>query len=315
MHMELRHLRYFLAVAEAGHLTRAAARLNIQQPPLSQQIKALESHLGLVLFRRHAKGMALTESGELFLEEARRIIDGMAVMEQRMARVAKGARGRLAIAFTTSAAAHSLTPRVLRMFRGRYPEIELSLSENNAAEITERIASGGLHCGFLREPVARPPGLVFRTLLRESVLVAAPLDHRLAQTPRAGKNAAVALKDFQGENLILVRRPGAPGLYANLLALCAQRSIYPNVVAEVERMMTNLNLVAAGAGISIVPASMQQVHAKTVAYRPFGKSIHLNAPMTLVYRAADNTGATAFFVELVTTASAYSDSARGARGA
>src|SRR5689334_5138415 len=150
MHIEIRHLRYFLAVAEAGHLTRAAARLNIQQPPLSQQIKALENHLGTVLFRRHSKGMALTESGELFLEEARRILGGIALTEQRMARVAKGERGRLAIAFTTSAAAHLLTPRVLRVFRSRYPEIELSLSESNAAEITERIASGSLHCGFLR---------------------------------------------------------------------------------------------------------------------------------------------------------------------
>lgn len=304
MHMELRHLRYFLAVAEAGHLTRAAAQLNIQQPPLSQQIKALENHLGMVLFRRHAKGMALTESGELFLEEARRILDGVAVTEQRMARVAKGERGRLAIAFTTSAAAHALTPRVLRLFRGHHPEIELSLTENNAAELTERIASGSLHCGFLRVPVSRPPGVVFRTLLKEPVLVAAPLDHRLAQKPRTGKNSAVVLRDFHGENLILVRRSGAPGLYANLLALCAERSVYPNVVAEVERMMTNLNLVAAGAGISVVPASMQQVHAKTVAYRPLGKSSHLNAPLTLVYRAADYTGATASFVELVTTTAA-----------
>src|SRR4029077_3379660 len=107
---------------------------------------------------------------------------------------------------------------------------------------------------------------------------------------------------------ILVRRSGAPGLYANLLALCAERGIYPNVVAEVERMMTNLNLVAAGAGISVVPASMQPVHAKTVAYRPLGNSIHLDAPLPLVYRAADYTSATAFFVELVTTTAA----ARGA---
>jgi DNA-binding transcriptional LysR family regulator len=301
MNMELRHLRYFLAVAEAGHLTRAAARLNIQQPPLSQQIKALENHLGMVLFRRHAKGMALTDSGQLFLDEARRILDDVAAMEQRMTRVAKGVRGRLAIAFTTSAAAHLLTPRVLRVFRGRYPEIELSLSESNADEITERIASGSLHCGFLRVPVSRPPGLVFRTLLREPVLVAAPLDHHLAQRPRAGKNAAVALKDFQGENLILVRRSGAPGLYANLLALCAEGGIYPNVVAEVDRMMTNLNLVAAGAGISVVPASMQHVHPHAVVYRPLAKSVHLNGPLTLVYRAADHAGATALFVEVVTT--------------
>ncbi len=282
--MEFRHLRYFVAVAEAGHLTRAAARLNIQQPPLSQQIKALENHLDTVLFRRHAKGMALTESGELFLEEARRILDSVAVMEQRMARVAKGVRGRLAIAFTTSAAAHLLTPRVLRVFRSRYPEIELSLSENNAAEITERIALGHPPLRFSESAgftAARPgvPDLVEGAGAGRGPSRPPPG----AKAPRR-QERRVVLRDFHDENLILVRRPGAPGLYANLLALCAERGIYPNVVAEVERMMTNLNLVAAGAGISVVPRFDAARARKTVAYRPLGKSIHLNAPLTLVYR-------------------------------
>ena len=298
--MEIRHLRYFVAVADAGHLTRAAARLGIQQPPLSQQIKALEDHLGTTLFHRHPKGMALTDNGRLFLAEARRILDDLTAMEERMARIAKGMRGLLAVGFTTSAAAHSFTPKALRAFRSRYPEIALSLSEHNAAEITERIVARTLHCGFLRVPVARPAGLMLRTLLTEPVVVAAPLDHRLAHKPRTGPLAAVSLKDFHNENLILVRRPGAPGLYANLLALCEERGIYPNVVAEVERMMTDLNLVAAGAGISVVPASMRSVHARAVAYRPLAKSIKLNAPLTLVYRAADCVGTTQTFVDLVT---------------
>ena len=308
--MEFRHLRYFVAVAEAGHLTRAAARLGIQQPPLSQQIKALEAHLGTALFHRHPKGMALTDSGRLFLVEARRILQDVAAMEQRMARVAKGMRGLLAIGFTTSAAAHAFTPQALRAFRSRYPDIALSLSENNAAEITDRIASASLHCGFLRVPVSQPPGLVLRTLLTEPVVVAVPLDHRLARRSRAGRHAAVALKDFQGENLILVRRPGAPGLYANLLAQCEEQGIYPNVVAEVERMMTDLNLVAAGAGISIVPASMQSVHAHAVVYRPLSSNVRLNAPLTLVHRAADCVGATATFVDLVTTIAAETNRSR-----
>jgi DNA-binding transcriptional LysR family regulator len=130
----------------------------------------------------------------------------------------------LAIGFTTSAAAHSFTPRVLRAFRGRYPDIALTLSENNAAELAERIASRGLHCAFLRVPVLRAPGLVFHTLLTEPVVVAVSLDHRLAQKPRTGARAAVTVNDFRDENLILVRRPGAPGLYADLLALCEKRN-------------------------------------------------------------------------------------------
>ena len=296
--MELRQLRYFVAVAEAGHMTRAAAQLGIQQPPLSQQIKVLEGQLGTALFRRHPKGMALTDSGRLFLTEARRILQDMAAMEQRMARVAKGMRGLLAIAFTTSAAAHAFMPKALRAFRSRHPDIALALSESNAAEITEGVASGRLHCGFLRVPVSRPAGVELPTLLTEPVVVALPPDHRLA------RKSVVALKDFAGENVILVRRPGAPGLYANLLSLCEARGARPNVVSEVERMITGLNLVAAGAGISVVPASMQGVHSRAVVYRPLARSVRLNAPLTLAYRAADRVGATATFVELMTAIAA-----------
>ncbi len=302
--MELRHLRYFVAVAEAGHVTRAAAELGIQQPPLSQQIKALEGELGTVLFQRHPKGVALTDSGRLFLAEARRILQDMAAMEQRMLRVATGMRGLLAVAFTTSAAAHQFTPKALRAFRSRYPEIALVLNENNAAEIMEGVVSGRLHCGFLRVPVSRPAGVVLRTLLTEPVVVAVPLDHRLGRRSRAGDHPGVPLKEFHGENLILVRRPGAPGLYANLLSLCEESGVRPNVVAEVERMITALNLVAAGAGISVVPASMKGVHSRAVVYRPLARSVRLNAPLTLAYRVADEVGATATFVELVTTLAA-----------
>ena len=302
--MELRHLRYFVAVAEAGHITRAAAELGIQQPPLSQQIKALEGELGTALFHRHPKGVTLTDSGRLFLAEARRILQDMAAMEQRMLRVASGMRGLLAVAFTTSAAAHGFTPKALRAFRSRYPEIALVLNENNAAEITEGVVSGRLHCGFLRVPVSRPAGVALRTLLTEPVVVAVPLDHRLGRRSRAVDHPGVPLKEFHGENLILVRRPGAPGLYANLLSLCDESGVRPNVVAEVERMITALNLVAAGAGISVVPASMKEVHSRAVVYRPLARSVRLNAPLTLAYRVADEGGATATFVELVTTLAA-----------
>src|SRR4029434_2133585 len=157
--MDIRQLRYFVAVAEAGHMTRAAAQLGIQQPPLSQQIRALEAALGTQLFRRHPKGVALTDSGRLFLAEAQRILADVSGLEALMARVAKGLVGTLSVGFTSSAAAHAFTPDTLRAWRGLYPGVELVLSEHNAAEITEAVVSRALHCGFLRRPVARRHGV------------------------------------------------------------------------------------------------------------------------------------------------------------
>jgi DNA-binding transcriptional LysR family regulator len=140
--MEIRPLRYFVAVAETGHMTRAAERLGIQQPPLSLTIKALERELGVLLFKRHPRGVTLTDAGRQFQAEALRMLQDMDAMRQRMARVASGQAGSLAVGFTSSAAAHRFVPEALRAFRREYPDVELQLSENNAAEITEALAAG-----------------------------------------------------------------------------------------------------------------------------------------------------------------------------
>ncbi|MDN6887756.1 LysR family transcriptional regulator [Variovorax sp. CAN2819] len=285
--MDIRALRYFAAVAETGHMTRAAEQLGIQQPPLSQQIKALERELGVLLFRRHPRGVALTDAGRLFQAEALRMLQDMESMKQRMTRVAKGQAGRLAVGFTSSAAAHRFMPDALREFRRAYPDVELQLREDNAAELTEALAAGRLHCGLLRVPVARPEGLLFETLLREPVLVAMPSDHRLARG-RDKDSRALPLAKLCEEGIILVRRPGAPGLYADLLALCHAKGLRPRVVAEVDRMMTNLNLVAAGVGLSVVPASMHGVHAHAIAYTRLADGGQLDAPLTLVSRAEED---------------------------
>ena len=283
--MDLRALRYFAAVAETGHMTRAAERLGIQQPPLSQQIKTLERELGMALFKRHPRGMALTDAGRRFQAEALRMLQDMEAMKQRMARVARGQEGELAIGFTSSAAAHRFMPDALRAFRQSHPGVALKLRENNAAELTEALAAGRLHCGLLRMPVARPDGLRFETLLREPVLVAMPRDHRLASDEQG---AALSLAQLCEEGLILVRRPGAPGLYAELLALCHAQGLQPRVVAEVDRMMTNLNLVAAGVGLSVVPASMGGVHPHAIRYVALADSAPLDAPLTLVSRDGED---------------------------
>lgn len=288
--MDIRALRYFAAVAETGHMTRAAEQLGIQQPPLSLQIKALERELGVLLFRRHPRGVALTDAGRLFQAEALRMLQDMEAMKQRMARVATGQAGTLAVGFTSSAAAHRFMPEALRAFRRAHPAVELQLREDNAAELTDALAAGRLHCGLLRVPVARPEGLVFETLLREPVWVAMPSDHRLALSlGKKGKaSRPLPLAKLCEEGIILVRRPGAPGLYADLLALCHAKGLRPRVVAEVDRMMTNLNLVAAGVGLSVVPASMTGVHAHAIAYARLADGGQLDAPLTLVSRAEED---------------------------
>jgi len=295
--MEMRQLRYFAAVAHTGHMTRAAEALGIQQPPLSQQIHALERELGVSLFRRHPRGMALTDAGRQFQVEAVRMLQDMEAMQLRMARVAQGQEGALSVGFTSSAAAHRFMPQALRAFRRAHPKVELQLHEDSAAALTEALAQGRLHCALLRVPVARPDSLHFETLLREPVMVAMPSDHAFAA---AGKRTKpLTLAQLCTEGLILVRRPGAPGLYAELLALCHSKGLRPRIVAEVERMMTNLNLVAAGAGMSVVPASMTGVHAHAIVYRALAGSAPLDAPLTLASRVDEDNLPARHFVALL----------------
>lgn len=295
--MDLRQLRYFVTVAETGHMTRAAALLGMQQPPLSQQIKALEQELGITLLHRHPKGVSPTDGGRQLLDEARRLLRDFGDMRDRMERLASGHHGLLTIGFTSSAAAHAFTPAVLRACRSEQPGIALTMAEDNAAGLIEAIAKGRLHCGLLRVPVAQPAGVSFETLLTEPALLAVPLDHRLAAVPRAA-TTPVPLAELQDEDLILVRRSGAPGLYANFLALCERDGVKPRSFIEVDRMMTNLNLVAAGAGLSVVPASMRGMHAHSIVFRPLPKHAQLAAPLTLAFRSHDQEGPTATFLAL-----------------
>jgi DNA-binding transcriptional LysR family regulator len=297
--MDLKSLKYFVAVAEHGHMTRAAEQLGIQQPPLSLQIKGLERELGVLLFRRHPRGVALTDAGLLLQAEAERLLSAVDALRLRMTRVASGEEGSLAVGFTSSAAAHRFVPDILRAFRRAYPLVHLQFHEANADELTQAIDIGRLHCGFLRVPVTQPASLVFETLLREPVVVAMPSDHRFAVEREGQENPEpIVLRHLCEEGLILVRRPGAPGLYADLLALCHAQGLQPRIVAEVDRMMSNLNLVAAGAGISVVPQSMKGVHGHAISYVPLHRQHAIDAPLTLVSRAEEDNLPALRFAEL-----------------
>lgn len=282
--MELRHLRYFVMVAEERHFTRAAARLNMQQPPLSQQIRSLENELGFELFKRHPKGVDLTAGGQVFLQEAKDILARVKEGSLKASRAAHGIEGQLSIGFTSSAATHPLIPRIIRAYRERFPGVAVSLKEGSAQQLTEAAIDRSIDVGILRAPVGGHQNITFYRLLNEEMLLTLPLGHRLLTGYQAGHEPPViSLLDLADEHFILVRRPGAPGMYANLVKACQNAGFNPKVAFEVERMLTNVSLVAAGAGISIVPASMRDVHKESVVYcRISDARPRLHAPITLV---------------------------------
>jgi DNA-binding transcriptional LysR family regulator len=291
--MELRHLRYFIAVAEERHITRAAVRLGMQQPPLSQQIKALENELGVSLLTRGARGVELTVAGQALLEDAYAILESVSRASARTQRSGRGQIGKLSIGFTTSAALHPLVPKVIRAFRQAYGLVELDLHENAAADLTEAIMRRDIQVAVLRAPVARPAELAFLELLHEELLVVLPVGHGLIG------DGAVDLKDLAQERFILVRRPGAPGIYENVIHACRAAGFEPHIAAEVPHMLTNINLVAAGEGISMVPASMREVNLRQVVYRPVRTSPKLTAPLTLAYLSDNQDPLLSNFIAIV----------------
>ncbi|MEQ7918349.1 LysR substrate-binding domain-containing protein [Xanthomonas sp. WHRI 1810A] len=284
--MELRHLRYFVMVAEERHFTRAAARLNMQQPPLSQQIRALEVELGFDLFKRHPKGVDLTAGGQVFLQEAQEILARVAEGAHKASRAAHGIEGTLVIGFTSSAAAHPLIPRIIRAYREQYPGVAVSLKEGSAQQMTDASIDGSVDVGILRAPVGQHPSIEFHRLLNEEMLLTLPVGHPLLRAHGVSADLpTLSLMDLRDEPFILVRRPGAPGMYANLITACENAGFTPKIAFEVERMLTNVSLVAAGAGVSIVPASMKDVHRESVVYcRIRDARPKLHAPITLVCR-------------------------------
>jgi len=295
--MELRHLRYFLVVAEEGQFTRAASRLAMQQPPLSQQIRLLEEEIGFELFERLPRGVVLTPAGQTFAQDAQMILDGLQQAVAKAARVARGEVGFLSIGLTSSAGFHPLTTEVIRRFRLAYPEVAVDLAELNAAELIERMSRGQLHLAFLRKPVALPEGLSFDHLFDEPMVLVLPTGHRLA-VGAPGTRPLVSLHALAGEEFILVRRPGAPGMYADILEACRQAGFVPHVAREVPRMVSAINLVAAGLGLTLVPASMQRYDQAGAVYCDLQSAMPLRAPLHLAYPSALNNTAAQRFVDM-----------------
>lgn len=282
--MELRHLRYFLAVAAHGNFTRAAAALGIQQPPLSQQVRALERELGFALFHRLPRGVELTEGGLVLREEVQALLAAVERGVGRASRAAQGLAGSLAVGFTSSAVTHPFAAALIRRYGEAHPGIELAIHEANAARVTEAVVAGRLDAAFIRLPVSEVSGLAYHIVIEEKLVLAIPAGHPQAQDARRRGIGHVRLRDFAPDAFILVRRPGAQGMYGHLIAACQRLGFAPRIAAEVDHMLTNIMLVAAGVGVSVVPASMRDIHRDAVFYAEPKDAPELVAPLTLVTR-------------------------------
>jgi len=302
--MELRHIRYFLAVAEEANFTRAAAKLGIGQPPLSQQIRALETMLGTPLFHRRPRGVTLTAAGQIFVEKARLILANVDLAVEATQRSARGEQGNLAIGFTSSAAFHPLVSSMVRSLKQSAPGVSLALEEASTGDLIEALRAGRLDVAFVRSPVDASAGLIIEPILDEEMLVALPDQHPLVTgTPsRRGHGISsrrIPLLALANETFILYRRPSGPGLYDSIIAACRTAGFSPRIGQEAPRMLSTLSLVAASLGISIIPESMARLEADGVSYVRIETSAGLIAPLHLAYRDEAPSGVVRRLIESV----------------
>ena len=258
--MELRHLRYFVAVAEELHFGRAAERLHMAQPPLSQQIRQLEDELGVRLFDRSQRRVQLTDGGRMVLGEARRTLAQAELVITTARRAAEGSAGFLRVGFSSSAP-YTTLPAILRSFRAQFPDVVMNLFERSTEEQIDLLASGAIDIAFVRRPVENAPeSVTIKTILREPLVLALPQGHPLQH--RRSVDARVLAR----ESFVLFPRHAAPGLYDQIDSIFRKAGFKPKVAQEAVQMQTIVSLVSAKLGIAIVPASIRNLHRERVVY-------------------------------------------------
>jgi DNA-binding transcriptional LysR family regulator len=288
--VELRHLRYFVAVAEELHFRRAAERLHVSQPPLSQQIRALEAELGVKLFERNRRRVELTEAGEALLGEARQILAQVEHATDLTKRVARGEAGALAIGFVGSAM-YGRLPDVVRTFHADRPSVALRLREFPTGEALEALADGRIDVGVVRPAAQALPGVEVDVVQREPVIAALPEGHRLAARDE------VDLAETGGEAFVVLPRHEAPGLFGSLDAALTELHVVPREMQEVSELRTVLGLVSAGVGIAIVPESVAVGERSGVVFRRLKGRVP-TVDLAVAWRTGETSPAVLAFLEL-----------------
>ncbi|CAB3809682.1 HTH-type transcriptional regulator TfdS [Paraburkholderia caffeinitolerans] len=258
--MELRHIRYFMAVAEERNVTRAAEKLGIGQPPLSQQIHALEDELGVRLFRRTGHGVVLTEAGEAFATDAKRLLDNAQQAITNAKSAGRGEIGQLNIGFTGSAAFNPVVAILIRKFRQSYPAVSLTLVEGNTAQLLSYLDDGRLDVAFVRLGNQSPAGVAFHHIAVEPMKLVLPTTHPLA------KKRKIPLNALAQDSFVLLPREASPTLHDVIIGACRDAGFTPLMGQQAPQLSSVVNLVAAEFGVSLVPASVCQIRVEGVVY-------------------------------------------------
>lgn len=288
--MELRHLRYFVAVAEELHFGRAAKRLFMAQPPLSQQIRQLEDEIGTPLFIRANRRVQLTAAGTAFLDEARIILARVEQAVSSAQRAGRGETGWFGVGFVASAI-YDVLPRILRRFREQFPDVELVLTEVPGVEQCKALHEKRIHAGFSRLPIPEE-GIILEPVTHDTLMIALPAGHKLASCRE------LRLRELSSEVFILYPSEPESNYTSYMLRLCVEAGFTPNVVQKTGNIQTAVSLVDAGVGIAIVPASAKNLRREGVVYRRLVDPIP-TIDLTLSYRIDDPSPILPHFIEIV----------------
>ena len=259
--MELRHLRYFVATAEAQSLTKAALALHIAQPPLGQQIRALEEEIGTPLFHRQGRGIVLSDAGKAFLVCARDILARAEEAKGRALRAARGEIGTLTLGFTESASFNEGMTALLHLYQQRYRQVQINLVEGNSETLVGRLLERQIDAAIVRPPFAGGGDLAFQILSEEPLMVVLPDGHPLLARDR------LDLADLRDERFILYSRKSGYGLSAEIVSACRAQGFNPRIHQQAPQVSSAVNLVSAGMGIALVPASMQRMARPGLNFR------------------------------------------------
>ena len=291
--MDLRQLRYFIALAETGNFHRAAERLNMAQPPLSVAIRKLEEELGTPLFERESRGVRLTDAGRAALPAARAAVEQAALVRDVVRQGAVGESGSLSVGFVGSAISAAL-PRIIPAFRNRYPKVDLRLEEMTSVSIAEALAARNLDVGLVRLPLVKPGDLAISVIEYDEIVAALLVDHPLA------RRRSLRLVDLAEEPLVL---HGPVSVLRSVVMLACQRAGFiPRIAQEATQVQTILSLVQSGLGIALVPAGMSRIAPEGV------RLLRLAEPLSIEMGIAARHDADAIVRNFVAVAREVSDS-------